>query len=153
MNTDPAVMQPQVTPETRLGSTLRALREVRHAQLSEVSARLKFSVRQLQALEDEDWARLPTGLALRGMVKNYARFLETDAAALLVMLDAQTGTRAGPTHVATPMSLGDAEASYPARHGRPWIWMVLIAAVLIITVMYAMERAWIPASWFDWLGG
>jgi len=158
MNAEPMPMQPEAMPPVppppaALGPTLRGLRQARQATLSEVSVRLKFSVRLLQALEDEDWVHLPSGLALRGMVKNYARFLEADAPALLAMLDAQAGTRAGPMHVATPMSLGDADASYYARHGKPWIWMVLIAAVLVVTVVYAIERDWIAASWFDWLRG
>jgi len=149
MNTEP------ILPQAGLGATLRALRQARQVELGEVSARLKFSVRQLQALEDEDWATLPSGLPLRGMVKNYGRFLETDTAALLVMLDAQTGAvSAQPAHVETPASLADADASSYARHGgKPWVWMLLILVVLIAVCTYAVERGWVPESWlvFDWL--
>jgi len=149
MNTEP------ILPQTGLGATLRALRQARQVELSEVSARLKFSVRQLQALEDEDWANLPTGLPLRGMVKNYGRFLETDTTAVLTMLDAQTGSMsAQPAHVETPASLADADVSSYARHGgKPWVWMLLIVVVLLAVCAYAVERGWVPESWlvFDWL--
>jgi len=133
-----------------LGPTLRALRESRKVELVAVSARLKFSVQQLQALEDEDWARLPSGLTLRGMVKNYGRFLEADAVALLTLLDAQTDTgRKGAVHVATPVSLGDAQGtSRRIRYGGWfWVWMLLIVTVLFVAGVYAVERGWIFGSW------
>ncbi len=72
---------------TGLGSTLRALREAQRLSPSEVSSRLKFSISQLDALETEQWDRLPAGMPLRGFVKNYGRFLQADVYALLTMLD------------------------------------------------------------------
>jgi len=142
-------VEPTLSMQATLGPTLRALRQSRQVELPQVSARLKFSVRQLQALEEEDWARLPSGLALRGMVKNYGRFLETDPTALLTMLDAQTGASAAPlVHVVTPASLGDAGMTRYAKYGgRSWVWMLLILGVLLMIAVYAVERGWIPESW------
>src|SRR3546814_11269262 len=80
----------EVQPEpTGVGATLRGLREAKRLTPAEVSARLKFSSRQLEALETEQWDRLPTGMSLRGFVKNSGRYLETDIDALMVMLDNQ----------------------------------------------------------------
>src|SRR3546814_18948457 len=45
-----------------VGATIQKLREAKRLSLAEASGRLKFSVRQLQALEDERWDRLPTGV-------------------------------------------------------------------------------------------
>lgn len=154
MNANP---NPQAAaPETGLGPTLRALREARQIALSDVSGRVKFSVRQLQALEGEDWKSLPSGLALRGMVKNYGRFLETDVDALLVLLDAQTNAGGVPSaaHVVTPASLGAASLPSEAEHaGRPWGWLLIILVFLAVAGFYAIERGWIPDEWlvFDWL--
>jgi len=137
-----------------LGATLRVLREARQLDLLQVSARLKFSVRQLQALEEEDWTRLPSGVVLRGMVKNYGRFLQTDCAPLLTMLDAQTGAGVRVTPVLTPISLGDVGVPlYARQHGRPWVWMLLIVGVLLVIVGYAIARGWMleSLSMFDWL--
>ena len=72
-----------------VGTTLRKLREARQLTPAEVSARLKFTSRQLEALENEQWDRLPGGMSLRGFVKNYGRYLEADVDALLTMLDNQ----------------------------------------------------------------
>jgi len=152
MNDEPVLMQAE---QTSLGATLKALRCARQLELTDVSLHLKFAARQLQALEEEDWARLPTGLPLRGMVKNYAKFLQADSAALLVMLNAQTGAgTAAVAHVSTPASLGDADAAYHVRHGaKSWVWMAVILLVVLMVGGYAIERGWIPESWrvFDWL--
>ncbi len=80
-----------------LGDALRAMRETRGLSLSEVSARIKYSAVQLGHLEACDWSRLPEGVPLRGLVRNYARFLETDVDAALKLLDDAVGpTRPRP---------------------------------------------------------
>ncbi len=141
--------------EANVGPVLRALREARSLSLSEVSARLKFSARQIEALENEQWDSLPQGMPLRGMVKNYARFLETDVNALLDGLERQVGI-AGPATVSISQANRYSESDMPL-HGeptrRPWGWLIIILLVLFVAIFYAIERAWIPESWlwFDWL--
>jgi cytoskeleton protein RodZ len=141
--------------DANVGPMLRALREARNLSLSDVSARLKFSVRQIKALEDERWESLPQGMPLRGMVKNYARFLETDVEALLDGLERQIGV-SGPAAVSINQTGRYSEADLPLhgeQTGRPWGWLVIILLVLFVAIFYAIERAWIPESWlwFDWL--
>src|SRR3546814_317151 len=138
-----------------VGATIQKLREAKRLSLAEASGRLKFSVRQLQALEDERWDRLPTGVSLRGLVKNYGRFLDADEGALVTMLDNQVG----PTGV-KPISVVDAPplagADIPVQTDpapRSWGWFIIILILLIIAGVYAVERGWVPDSWlvFDWL--
>src|SRR5690606_35808069 len=96
-----------------LGPTLRRLREARGLSPSEVTARLKFSNRQLDALENEEWDKLPSGISLRGFVKNYGRLLEADVDALLTMLDNQvgpTGPRAVPVSVSPRLAPSDLDS-------------------------------------------
>lgn len=50
-----------------IGPTLRHLREAQRLTPAEVSMRLKFSQRQLDALENERWDALPHGMSLRGL--------------------------------------------------------------------------------------
>ncbi|MDS1141878.1 helix-turn-helix transcriptional regulator [Pusillimonas sp. SM2304] len=141
---------------TGVGATLRGLREAKRLSPGEVSARLKFSSRQLEALETEQWDRLPGGMSLRGFVKNYGRFLEADVDALLVMLDNQVGT----APVARQASLSGAQSLGPTDlpiHGEPasrsWGWLIVILILLFVAGFYAIERGWVPDSWlvFDWL--
>jgi cytoskeleton protein RodZ len=78
-----------------VGHTLRELRMQRGWSIIDVSARLKFAPRQIEALENEDWSKLPRGSSLRGLVRNYARLLEIDPDPLLVAVE-------GPAQAAMP---------------------------------------------------
>lgn len=138
-----------------LGATLKALREAKELSLGEVSARLKYSGRQIEAIESEQWDSLPSGVSLRGLVRNYGRFLETNTDALVSMLDSQVGsTGARPVAVSSPATLGAADVSLqndPIH--RSWGWLIIILILLIVAAFYAIERGWVPDSWlvFDWL--
>lgn len=138
-----------------VGPTLRGLREAKRLSPGEVSARLKFSGRQLEALETEQWDKLPGGMSLRGFVKNYGRFLGADVDALLTMLENQVGV-AGPKPmpISSAHSLGPADMPGQAEAPqRPWGWLIIILILLFIASFYAIERGWVPDSWliFDWL--
>lgn len=139
-----------------LGEALKRMREARGLTLSEVSARIKYSAVQLGYLEAGDWSRLPDGVPLRGLVRNYARFLDADVDALLTMLDDEVGsTRPHPTvgsvSVARPMRGTDIPAREPPH--RTWTWLFLILVLLCVAGVYAINRGWVPDEWlvFDWL--
>jgi len=139
-----------------LGETLKALRTARSLSLGDVSARLKFSTRQIEALENENWDSLPKGLPLRGMVKNYGRYLETDIDALLVMLDTQLGVAARPggTAISERAAMSRVDLPLQSEAGqRSWGWLIVILILLLVAAFYALERGWIPDSWLvvDWL--
>lgn len=147
------IVAPASAPEG-VGAALRGLREAKRLSPGEVSARLKFTSRQLDALETEQWDRLPTGVSLRGFVKNYGRFLEADVDALLTMLDNQVGpTAAKPAAISRVDSLGPADTQQGEQVHRPWGWLVVILVLLFVAGFYAIERGWVPDSWlvFDWL--
>jgi cytoskeleton protein RodZ len=138
-----------------VGATLRSLRQAKQLSPGEVAARLKFSNRQLEALETEQWDRLPGGMSLRGFVKNYGRFLEADVDALLVMLENQVeSTAPKAVSVTSANSLGPADLSIQGEPvHRPWGWLIVILILLFVAGFYAIERGWVPDSWliFDWL--
>lgn len=139
-----------------VGPTLRRLREAKRITPADVSMRLKFSKRQLDALENEQWHLLPQGMSLRGFVRNYARYLEADVDALLTMLDNQVGPpqsafvtaeRTPPLGHNADLNSGDDVAR------RPWGWLLIILIFILVAGFYAINRGWVPDSWlvFDWL--
>lgn len=65
------------------GTVLRGAREERGETVSEVAFALKLSPRQIDALENDDFAALPGMALVRGFMRNYARYLGLDAAPLL----------------------------------------------------------------------
>lgn len=142
-----------------VGSTLQGIREAKRISRNEASARVKYSVRQIEALETGQWDRLPGGAALRGFVKNYSRYLGADVDALLTLLDDQAGTegiRAATISTAGVQAIPMGPAEMPL-HGepvrRPWGWLIIILVLLFVAGFYAVERGWVPDSWlvFDWL--
>ena len=61
------------------GAELRAAREAAGLTIDAVAQQLKLAPRQVQALEDDDFAQLPGRTFVRGFLRNYARLLHLDA--------------------------------------------------------------------------
>ncbi|HKQ61727.1 MAG TPA: helix-turn-helix transcriptional regulator, partial [Candidatus Polarisedimenticolaceae bacterium] len=60
------------------GEELRRERELRNLSLREVAEATKINVRHLEALERNDFARLPGGVFNRGFVRAYSEFIGVD---------------------------------------------------------------------------
>jgi cytoskeleton protein RodZ len=60
-------------PANSAGALLRAAREKAGLSLGDVASRLRMGVKQVRALEQDDYAALPTGTFLRGFVRNFAK--------------------------------------------------------------------------------
>jgi cytoskeleton protein RodZ len=63
---------------TSIGETLRREREKRNLDLDQVSRELKISTRFLEAIETENFDRLPGGVFAKSFVRQYARMLDLD---------------------------------------------------------------------------
>src|SRR5215469_16390674 len=61
-----------------IGETLRREREKRKLDLDQVSRELKISTRFLEAIEKENFDRLPGGVFAKSFVRQYARMLDLD---------------------------------------------------------------------------
>ena len=79
---------PPAAAEEPVGAVLARARAAAGLGLEEAARRLNFAPRQLDALERGEWGRLPGGAAVRGMVRNYARLLGLDGAALVARVGA-----------------------------------------------------------------
>lgn len=77
----------ELAPQPSVGERLRTAREARRMNATEVAQMLKLSVRQIDALERDDWASLPGTTISRGFIRNYARLLGLDADELMRQLD------------------------------------------------------------------
>lgn len=63
-------------------------REALGLSLDDVASQLKFSARQIEALEAGDFDRLPGGAFARGMMRSYARLLKLEPAEIIDQLSA-----------------------------------------------------------------
>jgi cytoskeleton protein RodZ len=70
-------------PKSNFGEQLRREREMRGVSIEEVSEATRISTRFLQALEEEQWERLPGGIFNRGFIRSVARYLGLDEEALV----------------------------------------------------------------------
>ena len=89
------------------GAILRRAREARGQSIADVVQVIRFSAHQIEALERDDYASLPGATSVRGLVRNYARFLKLDAAPLLTQLD--PAVPVSETDVRPPTNMGGAE--------------------------------------------
>ena len=60
------------------GENLRREREMRGVSLEEISSATKISLRFLEAIEREDFSKLPGGIFSRSFIRSYARYLGLD---------------------------------------------------------------------------
>lgn len=123
-----------------VGLQLRAARETRGVSIDEVSSALKLSPRQVEALEANDWSRLPKTV-IRGFVRNYARFLDLDAAYLMEALDGMTLPQ-GPelkVQVGSPVSM-------PKEGGADRKDYVRFFSGLIVLLLAILAYYYVPAE-------
>jgi cytoskeleton protein RodZ len=69
------------------GRMLAQLRGERNLSIADVAQRLKYGARQIEALEAEEFDKLPGATFVRGMVRGYAKLLDTDPQPVLDALD------------------------------------------------------------------
>src|SRR5271169_2843656 len=69
------------------GERLKRERELREVTLQEITSATRIGSRFLEALENEDWEKLPGGVFNRGFVRSIARYLGLDEEALLAEYD------------------------------------------------------------------
>ena len=113
------------------GSILRRTREARGQSIADVVHVIRFSARQIEALERDDYASLPGSTAVRGLVRNYAKFLKLDAAPLLAQLE--PAVPVPEADVRPPANMGEAEQ--PSIFERvPLKFIVAGAAILLLAV-------------------
>lgn len=124
----PVDMAPEQPAQPLPGSLLRSAREARSLTVFEVAQSLKFSPRQIEALEADDYAALPPGTTfLRGFVRGYAKLLKLDPEPLLAMLDARAP--AAPPDVRAPQNMG--VAATPVAGGRRSSRPLLIGSAVL----------------------
>jgi cytoskeleton protein RodZ len=123
-----------------VGQQLSALRQKKGLSIHDVSTRLRFSTRQLAALEEGQYDALPDMTFVRAMIRTYARFLESDPAPLIAALEAERPDAVPRLMVVQPVSVPSQGVAFfrEVREGnRRWI----VAALLLLVL--ALIGAWV----------
>jgi cytoskeleton protein RodZ len=90
-----------------VGGQLRAARLAKGLTANDVAKALKLSLRQVEALEADDWASLPCTTIIRGFIRNDARLLGIDSDPLMAALDRLTMPQGAELEISpgSPVSL------------------------------------------------
>ncbi len=110
---------------------LRAEREAQGLSLDQVSAYLKLTARQIEAIEKGDLSALPGAAFSRGFVRNYARFLKLDPAVFVALVDEAEGQHATN---GLPTEMYSANLGRMPGSGNSRLTAVPILAIVVILV-------------------
>jgi cytoskeletal protein RodZ len=116
-------------PSTPFGEQLKRERELRGVSLEEVSTATRIAPRFLEALENEQWDKLPGGVFNRGFIRAVARYLGLDEDNLVSEYALQTKGRTDPGVVP------DAPDKPEAMWGRI---ATLVGVVLLVLAVVAV---------------
>ena len=112
------------------GVALREARERLELSVADVANRLKFAPRQIEALELDDFGRLPETAFVRGFVRSYAKLLQLDPVPLMEALP-RPPVQAPPTPESAPMEVPFPNIYAARRLNIIWMSGVFAVAVLL----------------------
>lgn len=133
-----AIEAPSPVVSRSLGTRLREAREASGSSIADVVQVIRFSAHQIEALERDDYASLPGPTSVRGLVRNYAKFLKLDAAPLIALLEPSVPVP--EADVRPPSNMGEAaQPGMAERVPSRLLTAVLGAAVLIVAGYWYLD--------------
>jgi cytoskeleton protein RodZ len=144
MSSQPANTEPVSSPAEGQGAAGAALLRERRRQglsLGDISRQLKLSVRQVEALERDDYSAYKGPVFIHGFIRNYAKLLGLDPEPLIRATDLMLN----PPQVPAPAPR-EPERSGPVRteQGRHWLWPAVVTLVVVgiaMSVYFSARRA------------
>jgi cytoskeleton protein RodZ len=140
-----------ITPGSGCGNVLKAARESQGLSIHEVSSHLRLGPKQIQAIEQDDFDKLPQPSIVRGFIRNYAKLLNIDVTPVL-----EAYQRIVPSTAPLPLSVrSNASPSVidkPARTIRPqriltfFIFLILAAILAYFYINHIKPQALKNAS-------
>ncbi len=112
------------------GERLKREREMREVSMDELTKATRISARFVEALENEDWGRLPGGIFGHGFVRTIARYLGLNEEALL-----------GEYDLARAEHLAAAPPKPEERIPSPPKWLPVLAVFLLLLLVVGLFYA------------
>lgn len=133
-------LQHGTEPPFSPGAALRAARMHLGLSVGEVSGRIKFAPRQIEALEADDFTLLPEAAFVRGFVRSYARMLQLDANPLLAALPQASG-QSMPVEAAVLAEVPFSGVHTTRKLNIIWLVAALAVALVLALFIWLFERA------------
>lgn len=115
-----------------LGEVLQAARVAKQLTQQDISNNLRYSVKQINALENGEYHLLPDAMITRGFIRNYAKLLEIDAEPLLASYR-QSVSSESDTMIAVRSSMRPVQLT---KESQPWLKYIL-ASILVLLFLLA----------------
>ncbi len=123
------VAMPEIPAVPPPGVQLKAAREAQGMSIMDVADVLRFSPRQIELLENDNYAELPGATVVRGFVRGYAKLLKLDSTPLLAALTPEVPPSA--PEVRPPSNMGEAEQEKRLSAALPWPTLVAGTVILL----------------------
>ncbi|MEZ0210921.1 MAG: RodZ domain-containing protein [Methylophilus sp.] len=140
-----------LTPGSGCGNILKAARESQGLSIHEVCSQLRLGVKQIQAIEQDDFDKLPQPSIVRGFIRNYARLLNIDVTPVLAAYQRMVPSTA-PLPLSVRSNASPSVIDKPARTIRPqriltfFIFLILAAILAYFYVNHIKPQALKNAS-------
>ena len=119
---------------TTLGAMLRAERKKRELTTYDVAGGTRVMQSSIQALEDDDYQRLPAPGYVRGYILSYCRFLRVDPEPFLRQYELDTGNVR--QNAINDLALNNtAVTKANEQHDIPWKTALIVGLVLLVIVV------------------
>jgi cytoskeleton protein RodZ len=121
-------------PADSPGAQLLGERRIQGLSLGDIARQLKLSVRQIEALERDDYANFSGPVFVRGFLRNYAKLLRLDPEPLLAAasLSAAPAAVQAATQAYVPVS-----ATNPERRRKFVAWGAFVILAVLVLVLLA----------------
>ena len=136
-----------MTEQPSPGRVLASARAGFKLSVADVSQQIKYGVKQIEAIEAGDYAKLPGTTFVRGMIRSYAKLLQINAGPLLVDLGAARHSLASFGGSAYRQGRNPLEArSGGSRIGSTFLLSAALVAVAVVPTNGG-RILWTPAKW------
>ena len=136
-----------------VGAELTRAREALGLSIADVAQQLKFAPRQIEALEQEQFDRLPAGTFVRGMLRAYARMLKLDSDAVVGRVAARLAAPDNTTAVASvnrAIPITDSARRSNLTYAALSVALLVVIAAVVIEWQQERSRAarlsFVPAA-------
>ncbi|MFW8566448.1 helix-turn-helix domain-containing protein [Orrella sp. 11846] len=135
------------TPETLNAlEAMRSVRESRGLSQADVAYRLKFSEKQIDALENARWEEFQDSIGLRVLARNYSKMLGIEMSSLEPFLPDHR-VRGGlivTSHHQTINKRDPGLGAEPEPSSRSWPWLAGILLVVLVVLVIAIWQGVLP---------
>jgi cytoskeleton protein RodZ len=123
----------EIPEDSNLGIFLKKSREERHVELDDIAEATRIRRYYLEAIENDEWEKLPSKVFIKGFLKSYAEFLGLDKEAVIHQY-----LRTSSVETNEP----GAVKKIRSKSVKPYLIMIVsvLALIFIVAVIYLNER-------------